>query len=142
MRGRKLFLGTRKMRKRELSAHECTRGTNNSDWRHRGKRRKIICTTSLLADPISGSTMNRDRRSKYAFYPIGTRDPFYGGYVRAKLFVRSHGLFSYEFLNRALFCLNKANMSSETTVPEFAICSRSLPTNIHYHDQSELLIIL
>jgi len=46
----------------------------------RGKRRKIICTTSLLADPISGSTMNRGRRSKYAFYPIGTRDPFYSGY--------------------------------------------------------------
>lgn len=29
--------------------------------------------------------------------------------MRAALFVRSHGLFSYEFLNHALFYLNKVN---------------------------------
>lgn len=61
--------------------------------------------------------------------------------MRAELFVRSHGLFSYEFLNRALFCLNKANVSSEATVPEFAICGRSL-YKVRYGGQSELLIIL
>jgi len=58
----------------------CARRTILIDASVGRKRRKIICTASLLADPISGSTMNRGRRSKYAFYPIGTRDPFYSGY--------------------------------------------------------------
>jgi len=38
--------------------------------------------------------------------------------MRAALFVRSHGLFSHEFLNRALFYLNKVYVRAEVTVPE------------------------
>lgn len=39
--------------------------------------------------------------------------------MRAALFVRSHGLFSYEFLNRALFYLNtKFTCARKRTVPE------------------------
>jgi len=57
--------------------------------------------------------------------------------MRAELFVRSHGLFSYEFLNRTFFCLNKANVSSEATVPEFAICRRLL-SEVRYRGQSEI----
>lgn len=65
--------------------------------------------------------------------------------MRAELFVRSHGLFSYEFLNRALFCLNKANVSSEAAVPEFAICDRSfiqssLPRSIRAINNSIIVL--
>lgn len=90
------------MRKREFLAHECKREANDSDWRqYRGKRRKIICTASLLADPISGSTMNRDRRSKYAFYPTGTRDPFYGGYESRAIRALTRTVFLWIFKPRS-----------------------------------------
>lgn len=82
------------------------------------KRRKIICTASLLADPISGSTMNRDRRSKYAFYPTGTCDPFYSEYESRAICARTRTVFLYEFSNRALFYLNKVYVCAEATVPE------------------------
>lgn len=65
------FWGQAGERRRKFPPYECTHGTSILIDAGAGeKRRKIICTASLLADPISGSTMNRGRRSKYAFYPL------------------------------------------------------------------------
>lgn len=60
--------------------------------------------------------MNRGRRSKYALPILQVHAIRFMADMRAVLFVRSHVLFSYEFLNRALFYLN--NVSGEPTIPK------------------------
>lgn len=62
-------------REREsVNFHHMNARTGRAFWlmpaQGKKKGEKIICIASLLADPISGSTMNRGRRSKYAFYPL------------------------------------------------------------------------
>lgn len=59
--------------------------------------------------------MNRGRRSKYAFPILQVHAIRFMADMRAALFVRSHVLFSYEFLNRALFYLNKVSVGP--TIP-------------------------
>lgn len=107
-------------RKREFPAYGCTRATSDSDWRRcEGRvveRRKIICTASLLADPISGSTDEAWPTIEVFLSTLQVHAIRIMADMRATLFVRSHELFSYEFLNRPLFSLNKGNARTERIV--------------------------